>query len=234
MFDVPATGCWSLFSLCGSDTTRPERPVAIGPRLVVGTLNLIADNENPWQFMPPESDQSPQFAAQLEMASKSFDAVTIDDALEILDAAVEGAAATEGAEARAELAGRVRLWARGAAGFEASASISQLAASGKLDLSLDNKFVPDEGRLNPLIFGLSRVERGVETQMAAARRDARAFASRVADAFVAWEERQRTAAAARARAKGRRMSINGDFDAATLSLMLWDLHCTISYAQASG
>ena len=59
-------------------------------------------------------------------------------------------------------------------------------------------------------------------------------ASRVADAFVAWEERQRTAAAARARAKGRRMSINGDFDAATLSLMLWDLHCTISYAQASG
>ena len=56
----------------------------------------------------------------------------------------------------------------------------------------------------------------------------------VADAFVAWEERQRTAAAARERAKGRPMSIKGDFDAATLSLMLWDLHCTISYAQASG
>ena len=89
MFDVPATGCWSLFSLCGSDTTRPERPVAIGPRLVVGTLNLIADNENPWQFMPPESDQSPQFMAHLETASKAFDAVTVDDTLKILDAAVE-------------------------------------------------------------------------------------------------------------------------------------------------
>ena len=159
-------------------------------------------------------------------ASKAFDAVTVDDTLKILDAAVEGAAATEGAEARSELVGRVRLWACGAAGFEAGASISQLAASGKLDLSLDNKFV-DEGRLNPLIWvcASSRVETRCPRP--------RPVHSRVADAFVALEG----ASAPRRpsiRAKGRRMSINGDFDAATLSLMLWDLHCTISYAQASG
>ena len=94
MFDVPAAmGCWSLASLCGSDTARPERPVVIGPRLIVGTLNLIADNENPWQFMPPESDQSPQWQRAFADASAAWEAVTVADALELLDAAVAGAAA---------------------------------------------------------------------------------------------------------------------------------------------
>ena len=234
MFDVPATGCWSLFSLCGSDTTRPERPVAIGPRLVVGTLNLIADNENPWQFMPPESDQSPQWQRRSRTRARRSTR-SPSPTRSSCSTPPWRAAPRATTRPRRPRAGSPRARAGaldGAAALEPGAPVAQLAAGGR-DRPEPRQQVRARGgpaqpaHLWALAHRRRRRPRRITTQMAAAAADARGFAARVADAFVAWE-----AAHAAKPKRGGRLSIKGDFEAATVSPCCGTCTCTCTYARA--
>ena len=216
------------------------------PALIVGTLNLISEDYNPWQFEPPakratwaralgasvraesDDDLRERWDGAKARARRAFDRFDVRSVLDALDAAELRAAAD--ANARGDAASETAIVAHAARArkwvdeqhFEHAQGLAALAAGKKLDLSLDNKWAPEANRLNPLVFGLAPVEAGEspsadgETQLEACRRDADGFAARVLSVHAA-----------------RFGVLAADDEAAALGLLLWDLLCVGVYASAA-
>ncbi len=212
--------------------------------LIIGTLNLLSEDDNPWQFEPPvqqveERVGKAAYEAARAAAGAEWERRTVGDALATLDevAALPGADPT-----RADLAARARAFVAGVCGDDAALDATPLLPlfAKKLDLQLDNKWLPAAGRLNPIVYGLSPEYRlsalqamakhgrkaggTLPLQMAQARKDARAFSALVVEATLAYE--------AKGRAGGFPSGVD-DPERAVLSLLLWDIFCTGCYAAAA-
>eukprot|EP00966_Prymnesium_polylepis_P043137 1001968-Prymnesium_polylepis.1 len=108
--------------------------------LLLGTLNLLADQVNPVEFIPNDADvlsaglSKEEFDAALQHANLAFRSYTLSQALE------------EAAQAPAVLR-RLQAFVNDDERMTSGASTASLIAQGILDLHLDNKWVP---RHNPL------------------------------------------------------------------------------------
>ena len=132
-------------------------------RLILGTINFLGDDANPWQFQPPDRECArieggpATWSMSLKRATAVFSGVTVADALDALDAAAK-ACAGDGAAA-GDLAARARAWSAGlGAGAEkgdGAATVLALMRTGVLDVGLDNKWAAEEGRYNPIVYGLA-------------------------------------------------------------------------------
>ena len=224
----------------------------MAPPLLLGTLNVIGENHNPWQFEAPAADRAARvpggaatWARALARANAAFDAYDVAAALEALDNAVATAASSspDGGARAAALAALVHGWCDDRA-LDDAASLAALASDGTLDLALDNRWMPHEGRLNPIVFGLASMPPAppgsgadaetTTTQLVEARRDPAQFVARVVDAhgarFVGDDAEATTAAlgAHGGAATGAAASV-----AQRASLVLWDLLCACAYASAA-
>ena len=231
-------------------------------RLILGTINFLGDDANPWQFQPPERECASieggpaTWSMSLKRATSVFSGITVADTLDALDAAT--AACAEDGAAAGDLGARARAWSAGlGAGAE---TVLALMRVGTLDVGLDNKWAAEEGRYNPIVYGLAALPEALSsppllkqsrsTPVAAVRKEpggsARGNSARaLLEADTVAPHTQMDLARADADDFARRVvrayvafeaRRSGGADAKQahqlFSLLLWDLACTLTVARA--
>ena len=182
-------------------TTLASAPLGPPQHLVVGTLNFLGGDENPYQFRPPPADMKSAGLSESEWSEAASQATAAYNAFTF-------------GEAQA-LVAHVDVVARSLKGFmeqrnlAADASCAELFTS-KL-LNLDNKWMP---RRNPIVFALAAdpdSEQG-DAQRIAVHRD-RGYIRKIVEyyAFKYFEEC---------------VPINAELAEQWAALLLFDLVCT--------
>jgi hypothetical protein len=120
-------------------------------KLILGTMNIIGDDTNPFQFEPNPKDVNTEYTNAVSQAGIAFDRLNISDVNEM----VRG---TE--NSHLGLLDKWNAYIEKQA-FTDDPIVTKLCKEKKLDLSLDNKWTPGsidhDGRFNPIVFALSNL-----------------------------------------------------------------------------
>lgn len=174
--------------------------------LILGTMNIIGDATNPFEFTPNPTDvNEAEFNAAQVQAAAAFQTLTIAAAKELLSPS-------------SFLSEKIAAFVSSKE-FDDAVEVATLCKTKKLDLGLDNKWV--EGRLNAIVFALSPMPDGsaaTQIEQASSAATAEAYQSKI----MTWYEKEW------ASSDSSKPALNDQ----VASLLLWDLLCASSVAAA--